>query len=161
MATTNETDRLRTLVETGIVINSELSLDALLERIAEGDGNASFAEVDDIEEITGSDQCYDFDVKRRYFRIVQRGENVAYTYDAEKRVAHRYVFRDGKALYSEAARDLPDPGPFFSPWMGASQVLDRSVAAYARAVVCRNGVADPDYGKRLFWPLHGQYLLIW
>jgi two-component system, NarL family, sensor histidine kinase DevS len=36
MATTNETDRLRTLVETGIVINSELSLDALLERIAEG-----------------------------------------------------------------------------------------------------------------------------
>jgi signal transduction histidine kinase len=36
MATTRETDRLRTLVETGIVINSELSLDALLERIAEG-----------------------------------------------------------------------------------------------------------------------------
>lgn len=36
MATTNETDRLRTLVETGIVINSELSLDAVLERIAGG-----------------------------------------------------------------------------------------------------------------------------
>jgi signal transduction histidine kinase len=36
MATRNETDRLRTLFETGIVINSELSLDALLERIAEG-----------------------------------------------------------------------------------------------------------------------------
>jgi signal transduction histidine kinase len=36
VATTSETDRLRALVETGIVINSELSLDALLERIAEG-----------------------------------------------------------------------------------------------------------------------------
>ncbi|HEY6067698.1 MAG TPA: GAF domain-containing sensor histidine kinase [Gaiellaceae bacterium] len=36
MATTSETDRLRALVETGIMINSELSLDVLLERIAEG-----------------------------------------------------------------------------------------------------------------------------
>jgi signal transduction histidine kinase len=36
MATTRETDRLRALVETGIAINSELSLDALLERIVEG-----------------------------------------------------------------------------------------------------------------------------
>ena len=75
------------------------------------------------------------------YRIVQDSENVAYTYDAEKRVARRYVFRDGKALYSEVARDLPDPGPFFSPWMGASQVLDRSVAAYARAVIAE---LDPD-----------------
>ena len=75
------------------------------------------------------------------YRIVQRGEDVAYTYDAVKRVARRYVFRDGKALYSEVARDLPDPGPFFSPWMGASQVLDRSVAAYARAVIAE---LDPD-----------------
>ena len=75
------------------------------------------------------------------YRIVQRSDNVAYTYDAEKRVAHRYVFREGKALYSEAARDLPDPGPFFSPWMGATQVLDRSVAAYARAVIAE---LDPD-----------------
>ena len=48
---------------------------------------------------------------------------------------------NGKALYSEVARDLPDPGPFFSPWMGASQVLDRSVAAYARAVIAE---LDPD-----------------
>ena len=75
------------------------------------------------------------------YRIVQRSEDVAYTYDAVKRVARRYVFRDGKALYSEVARDLPDPGPFFSPWMGASQVLDRSVAAYARAVIAE---LDPD-----------------
>jgi len=36
MATTRESQRLRTLLETGIVINSELSLDALLGRIAEG-----------------------------------------------------------------------------------------------------------------------------
>ena len=75
------------------------------------------------------------------YRIVQDRENVAYTYDAAKRVARRYVFRDGKALYSDVARDLPDPGPFFSPWMGTSQVLDRSVAAYARAVIAE---LDPD-----------------
>ena len=75
------------------------------------------------------------------YRIVQRSHNVAYTYDAVKRVAHRYVYRDGKVLFSEAARDLPDPGPFFGPWMGASQVLDRSVAAYARAVIAE---LDPD-----------------
>ena len=75
------------------------------------------------------------------YRIVQRSHNVAYTYDAVRRVAHRYVYRDGKALFSEAARDLPDPGPFFGPWMGASQVLDRSVAAYARAVIAE---LDPD-----------------
>ena len=35
MAAREETDRLRALVETGIAINSELSLDALLERIVE------------------------------------------------------------------------------------------------------------------------------
>jgi signal transduction histidine kinase len=35
MATTNETGRLRALVETGIAINSELSLDGVLERIVE------------------------------------------------------------------------------------------------------------------------------
>jgi two-component system, NarL family, sensor histidine kinase DevS len=35
MATTRETDRLRALVETGIAINSELSLDGVLERITE------------------------------------------------------------------------------------------------------------------------------
>src|SRR6266540_2135730 len=35
MATTHETDRLRALVETGIAINSELSLDGVLERIVE------------------------------------------------------------------------------------------------------------------------------
>ena len=75
------------------------------------------------------------------YRIVQSAEGITYTYDAEKRVARRYVFRDGTALYSEVARDLPDPGPFFSPWMGASQVLDRSVAAYARAVIAE---LDPD-----------------
>jgi hypothetical protein len=75
------------------------------------------------------------------YRIEQDGQNVVYTYDAVKRVARRYVFSDGKALYSEVARDLPDPGPFFSPWMGVSQVLDRSVAAYARAVIAE---LDPD-----------------
>jgi signal transduction histidine kinase len=35
MATTRESDRLRALVETGIAINSELSLDGVLERIVE------------------------------------------------------------------------------------------------------------------------------
>jgi signal transduction histidine kinase len=35
MATTREADRLRTLLETGIAISSELSLDAVLERIVE------------------------------------------------------------------------------------------------------------------------------
>ena len=75
------------------------------------------------------------------YRIVQGSEDVTYTYDAVKRVARRYVFRDGKALYSEVARDLPDPGPFFGPWMGSSQVLDSSVAAYARAVIAE---LDPD-----------------
>src|SRR5919206_240628 len=35
MATSRETDRLRTLLETGIAISSELSLDAVLERIVE------------------------------------------------------------------------------------------------------------------------------
>src|SRR6266508_1482893 len=35
MATTHEIDRLRALVETGIAINSELSLDGVLERIVE------------------------------------------------------------------------------------------------------------------------------
>jgi signal transduction histidine kinase len=35
MAATRESDRLRTLVETGIAINSELSLDGVLERIVE------------------------------------------------------------------------------------------------------------------------------
>ena len=75
------------------------------------------------------------------YRIEHAGEGITYTYDAEKRVARRCVFRDGEALYSEVARDLPDPGPFFGPWMGASQVLDRSVAAYARAVIAE---LDPD-----------------
>jgi hypothetical protein len=75
------------------------------------------------------------------YRIEQTGQGITYTYDAVRRVARRYVYRDGEALYSEVARDLPDPGPFFSPWMGASQVLDRSVAAYARAVIAE---LDPD-----------------
>src|SRR3982751_5889538 len=35
MPTRTETDRLRALIETGIAINAELSLDAVLERIAE------------------------------------------------------------------------------------------------------------------------------
>ncbi|HTX68296.1 MAG TPA: hypothetical protein VMH50_04005 [Thermoleophilia bacterium] len=77
------------------------------------------------------------------YRIVQTAEGVAYTYDSQKRVARRYVFRDGTPLYSEVARDLPDPGPFFNPWMGSTQVLDRSVAAYARAVIAELGPDVP------------------
>lgn len=69
------------------------------------------------------------------YRIVQHGSGTAYTYDAKARVARRYVIQDGKASYGEIASGLPDSGPFFSPWMGVSQVLDRSVAAYARAVI--------------------------
>jgi hypothetical protein len=79
------------------------------------------------------------------YKIVQAGQNVTYTYDAKARVARRYVYRDGSILFSEVARDLPDPGPFFSPWMGVSQVLDRSVAAYARAVIAE---LDPDVPVR-------------
>lgn len=79
------------------------------------------------------------------YRIVQPGANVAYTYDAEARVARRYFYSDGQVLYSEVARDLPDPGPFFGPWMGVQQVLDRSVAAYARAVIAD---LDPDVPVR-------------
>ena len=75
------------------------------------------------------------------YRIVQLEQGVAYTYDARSRVARRYVIKDGRVLYGEVARGLPDPGPFFSPWMGPSQVLDRSVAAYARAVIAD---LDPD-----------------
>ncbi|NLE23324.1 MAG: hypothetical protein GX624_11195 [Actinobacteria bacterium] len=75
------------------------------------------------------------------YRIEQRAQGITYTYDAARRVARRYVFRDGEVLYCEVARDLPDPGPFFSPWMGASQVLDRSLAAYARAMIAE---LDPD-----------------
>jgi outer membrane lipoprotein-sorting protein len=75
------------------------------------------------------------------YRIEQTGQGITFTYDAIRRVAQRCVYRDGEALYSEVARDLPDPGPFFSPWMGTSQVLDRSVAAYARAVIAE---LDPD-----------------
>jgi len=75
------------------------------------------------------------------YRIVQREQGMAYTYDARSRVARRYVIEDGRVLYGEIARGLPDAGPFFSPWMGSSRVLDRSVAAYARAVIAD---LDPD-----------------
>jgi signal transduction histidine kinase len=43
MATKHETERLRTLVETGIAINSELSLDGVLERIVEAAANVTRA----------------------------------------------------------------------------------------------------------------------
>ncbi len=91
------------------------------------------------------------------YKIVHDSQDVTYTYDARGRVARRYVYRDGRILYSEMARDLPDAGPFFSPWMGASQVLDRSVAAYARAVIAE---LDPDvpvrpvtYEERTAWSI--------
>ena len=44
MATARETDRLRALVETGIAINSELSLDGVLERIVEAAGRITGAQ---------------------------------------------------------------------------------------------------------------------
>lgn len=75
------------------------------------------------------------------YRIEQTGQGITCTYDAVERTARRYVYQDGRVLYSEVARDLPDPGPFFSPWMGVSPVLDRSMAAYARAVIAE---LDPD-----------------
>ena len=43
MATTRESDRLRALVETGIAINSELSLDGVLERIVEAAADVTAA----------------------------------------------------------------------------------------------------------------------
>jgi hypothetical protein len=76
------------------------------------------------------------------YRIVPLQQGTAYTYDARSRIARRYTIENGHVLYGEIARDLPDPGPFFSPWMGSSQVLDRSVAAYARAVIAD---LDPDF----------------
>ena len=75
------------------------------------------------------------------YRIVQTDLRTVYTYDSRSGVAYRYTLQDGQVAYGEVARHLPDPGPFFSPWMGVSQVLDRSVAAYARAVI---GDLDPD-----------------
>jgi signal transduction histidine kinase len=44
VATARETDRLRALVETGIAINSELSLDGVLERIVEAAGRITGAQ---------------------------------------------------------------------------------------------------------------------
>jgi signal transduction histidine kinase len=44
MPTTHESDRLRTLVETGIAINSELSLDGVLERIVEAAADVTGAQ---------------------------------------------------------------------------------------------------------------------
>jgi signal transduction histidine kinase len=44
MATTRETDRLRALVETGIAISSELSLDAVLQRIADAAAHVTSAQ---------------------------------------------------------------------------------------------------------------------
>ncbi len=91
------------------------------------------------------------------YKIVHDGQDVTYTYDARGRVARRYVYHDGRILCSEMALDLPDAGPFFSPWMGASQVLDRSIAAYARAVIAE---LDPDvpvrpvtYEERTAWSI--------
>lgn len=80
------------------------------------------------------------------YRVEQVGQGVISTYDAQSRVAQRSTLRDdGSTLCSEVARDLPDPGPFFSPWMGVPRVLDRSVAAYARAVIAE---LDPDVPVR-------------
>jgi len=80
------------------------------------------------------------------YRIEEAGQGIISTYDAQARVAQRSTLRDdGAILCSEVARDLPDPGPFLSPWMGVSQVLDRSVAAYARAVIAE---LDPDVPVR-------------
>jgi signal transduction histidine kinase len=44
MSTTHESDRLRTLVETGIAINAELSLDGVLERIVEAAAHVTGAQ---------------------------------------------------------------------------------------------------------------------
>jgi hypothetical protein len=74
-------------------------------------------------------------------RITQPTLGIDCAYDARSRLARHYAVQDGSVLYGEAARGLPDPGPFFSPWEGVSQVLDRSTAAYARAVI-----ADLDPG---------------
>ena len=75
------------------------------------------------------------------YRIQETDLGVEYTYDSVSRVAQRITREDGKVVYGERATHLPDPGPFFSPWLGVSQVLDRSVAAYARAVIAE---LDPD-----------------
>ncbi len=75
------------------------------------------------------------------YRIQQTDLGVEYTYDSVSRVAQRITSEDGEVVYGERATHLPDPGPFFGPWLGVSQVLDRSVAAYARAVIAE---LDPD-----------------
>ena len=75
------------------------------------------------------------------YRIQENGLGVEYTYDSVSRVAQRITREGGKVVYGERATHLPDPGPFFGPWLGVSQVLDRSVAAYARAVIAE---LDPD-----------------
>jgi hypothetical protein len=75
------------------------------------------------------------------YRLEQSDLGIEYTYDAERRVARRVTREHGVAVYGERITDLPGPGPFSGPWLGASQVLDRSIAAYARAVIAE---LDPD-----------------
>jgi hypothetical protein len=92
------------------------------------------------------------------YHIRDLSAGLEYTYDAQARLASRSaVGSDGRLLYVERSSDLPDPGPFFSPWMGGTQVLDRSIAAYARAVIAElRGdvpVRPVDYGGRRAWQL--------
>ena len=91
------------------------------------------------------------------YRIEQTELGVEYTYDSLTREAHRVTREDGVVVYGETSSDLPDPGPFFGPWMGASQVLDRSVAAYARAVIAELEPGVPvtpvSYEGRTAWSI--------
>jgi hypothetical protein len=89
------------------------------------------------------------------FRIEDAATGVVTVYDARTRTARRTVYEDGRALYTETVRGLPDAGPFFTPAMGVPQVLDRSVAAYARAVIAGLGrdvpVTPVEYEGRTAW----------
>lgn len=91
------------------------------------------------------------------FRIENAATGVVTAYDARSRTARRSVSENGRVLYTETLRGLPDAGPFFTPVMGVPQVLDRSVAAYARAVIASIGPEVPvlpvEYEGRRAWSL--------
>lgn len=75
------------------------------------------------------------------YRVVSATQGAAYSYEAATRTSRRHTIAGGRVTYTEVTRGLPDPGPYVSPSVGLAQVLDRSTAAYARAVLAD---LDPD-----------------
>lgn len=89
------------------------------------------------------------------FRIEDAATGTVIAYDARTRTARRSVSEGARLLYTETIRGLPDAGPFFTTAVGVPEVLDRSVAAYARAVIASLGrdvpVTPVGYEGRTAW----------